>query len=150
MRDLGGRYAGARGRAARARGCGARSQRHHSSTSSIWSTERTRCGASSAGLAEIRTFCGRHRCGCPARSAASAFSRTPPTGSTRPRSVTSPVIATSCRTRVRVASEMIAVAIAIPAEGPSFGIAPAGMCRWTSLRAKMASSKPSSLLQQRA
>jgi len=45
---------------------------------------------------------------------------------------------------------MIAVAIAIPADGPSFGIAPAGMRRWTSCRAKIASSKPRSALQQRA
>ena len=86
----------------------------------------------------------------PARSAASAFSRTPPTGSTRPRSVTSPVIATSWRTGMPVASETSAVAIVTPADGPSFGIAPAGTCTWISWRASSASSRPSSASRQRA
>ena len=55
----------------------------------------------------------------------------PPTGSTRPDSVISPVIATSGRTGTPRAADTIAVAIVTPADGPSFGIAPAGtwMCR---------------------
>ena len=65
----------------------------------------------------------------PWRRAASAFSRMPPTGSTRPESVISPVIATSDRTGTPRAAETIAVAIVTPADGPSFGIAPAGT--WT-------------------
>ena len=60
----------------------------------------------------------------PARWAASAFSFRPPIGSTWPVSVSSPVIATSSRTGRPVTSDISAVAIVIPALGPSFGIAP--------------------------
>ena len=60
------------------------------------------------------------------RSAANSFSFKPPIGSTRPRSVISPVMATSCDTLMPVKSERSAVKIATPAEGPSFGVAPAG------------------------
>ncbi len=68
----------------------------------------------------------------PARSAARAFSLSPPIGSTRPRRVISPVIATSRRTGMPVSEEMSAVAIVMPADGPSFGIAPAGTWMWMS------------------
>jgi hypothetical protein len=64
----------------------------------------------------------------PARWAASVFSRTPPIGSTWPVKVISPVMATSSATGTPRTSDTIAVAIVIPADGPSFGIAPAGMC----------------------
>ena len=47
-------------------------------------------------------------------------------GRTRPRSVISPVIATSPRTGMPVRALVSAVASAIPADGPSFGVAPAG------------------------
>ena len=56
------------------------------------------------------------------RCAATAFSLSPPIGSTRPRSVISPVIATSPRTGMPVSALTIAVAIAMPADGPSFGV----------------------------
>ena len=70
----------------------------------------------------------------PARCAPSTFSFTPPIGSTRPRSVISPVIATSLPHRpARHRAETSAVAIATPADGPSFGIAPAGTWTWTSI-----------------
>ena len=62
----------------------------------------------------------------PPRCAASTFSLSPPIGSTRPRSVISPVIARSWRTGIRVSAETSAVAIVMPADGPSFGIAPFG------------------------
>jgi len=62
----------------------------------------------------------------PARFAPNTFSFNPPIGSTRPRSVISPVIATSRRTGRPDISETSAVAIAMPADGPSLGIAPAG------------------------
>ena len=65
----------------------------------------------------------------PARCAASTFSFTPPIGKTLPRSVSSPVIARSERTGRPVASDASAVSIVTPADGPSFGIAPAGTCR---------------------
>ena len=62
----------------------------------------------------------------PARNAAKDFSLSPPMGSTLPRSVISPVIATSRLTGLLVNAEISAVAMVMPAEGPSFGIAPAG------------------------
>ena len=75
----------------------------------------------------------------PARCAASAFSFRPPIGSTWPVSVSSPVIATSSRTGRPETSDISAVAIVIPALGPSFGIAPAGTCTWTSCLANQSS-----------
>ncbi len=62
----------------------------------------------------------------PARAAATHFSLMPPTGSTTPRRLISPVMATSARTVRCVSSEASEVAIATPALGPSFGMAPAG------------------------
>ena len=53
-------------------------------------------------------------------------------GSTLPRSVISPVMATARRTGRLVNTESIAVAMVMPAEGPSFGIAPSGTCTWRS------------------
>ena len=72
----------------------------------------------------------------PWRRAARAFSRMPPTGSTRPDSVISPVIATSGSTGTPRAADTMAVAMVTPADGPSLGIAPAGtwMCRSCLLR----------------
>ena len=54
------------------------------------------------------------------------LSLTPPTGSTRPRKVISPVIATSSRTIRPVAADASAVAMVMPADGPSLGTAPPG------------------------
>ena len=62
----------------------------------------------------------------PARSAPMVFSRSPPMGMTRPRSVTSPVMATSWRTGRSVSAESSAVVMAMPALGPSLGTAPSG------------------------
>ena len=62
----------------------------------------------------------------PARTAPRTFSFTPPIGSTRPVNVNSPVIDTSRRTFRPEMADTSAVAMVIPAEGPSFGIAPAG------------------------
>ena len=62
----------------------------------------------------------------PSRYAAKTFSFNPPMASTRPRSVISPVMATSLLTFRPVSAEIIAVAIVMPADGPSFGIAPSG------------------------
>ena len=69
----------------------------------------------------------------PARNAASTFSFTPPIGSTLPRSVISPVIATSVRTGTRASADTRAVASVMPADGPSLGIAPSGTWMWTSV-----------------
>ena len=69
---------------------------------------------------------GRMNVLMPARCAASTFSRMPPTGRTRPRRVISPVMGTSRRAGRRVKPEIRAVAIVIPADGPSFGMPPAG------------------------
>ena len=62
----------------------------------------------------------------PARRAASDFSLTPPMGSTRPRKLISPVMATSLLTRRFVSSETSDIKMATPALGPSLGMAPAG------------------------
>ena len=53
-------------------------------------------------------------------------------GSTRPRSVISPVIATSFLTGMRASAEIMVVAMVMPADGPSLGMAPSGTCTWTS------------------
>ena len=65
----------------------------------------------------------------PLRLAAMVFSRRPPMGSTRPRRVTSPVMAMPGRTGAPVRAETMAVVMAMPAEGPSLGTAPSG--KWT-------------------
>ena len=62
----------------------------------------------------------------PARCAARSFSLSPPMGSTRPRRVTSPVMATKRFTGIFAMAEYRAVVMAMPAEGPSFGVAPSG------------------------
>src|SRR2546430_2546240 len=79
----------------------------------------------------------------PARAAAVSFSLSPPIGSTRPRSVSSPVIATSWRAGRWHNSDASAVAIVIPADGPSLGTAPAGTCRCTSVCVNASSGIPS-------
>ena len=61
-----------------------------------------------------------------ALTAARSFSLIPPTGKTFPRSVISPVIAMCGLTFLLVKLETIDVNIAIPALGPSFGVAPSG------------------------
>ena len=68
----------------------------------------------------------------PCRCAASSFSFNPPMGNTRPRTVISPVMAMSARTGMLVSALRMLVAMVMPAEGPSFGIAPSGTCKWMS------------------
>ena len=85
----------------------------------------------------------------PPRSAASSFSLRPPIGSTRPRSVISPVIATSRRAEMPVITETMAVTMATPAEGPSFGVAPSGTCTWMSRRSNSGGSMPKSTARER-
>ena len=79
-----------------------------------------------------RSRAGGSRASGPARCAASDFSRMPPIGSTWPVSVISPVMPTSSATGSPRISDAIAVAIVTPADGPSFGTAPAGTWMWTS------------------
>ena len=64
----------------------------------------------------------------PDLSAAHSFSLSPPIGKTLPLKVISPVIATLQFTGIPVSIETIDVTIAIPAEGPSLGVAPSGTC----------------------
>ena len=52
------------------------------------------------------------------------FSFKPPIGSTRPLKVISPVMATFARTFFPVTADSMAVAMVMPADGPSFGTAP--------------------------
>src|SRR5260221_11555011 len=69
----------------------------------------------------------------PAGPAAVTFSLMPPTGSTRPRRLISPVMAVSLRVRRVVSSEISATLMATPAERPSLGVAPAGASTGVSL-----------------
>src|SRR6056297_2204231 len=62
----------------------------------------------------------------PALKAPNAFSLRPPMGSTRPLKEISPVMPTLLFTLLPVKADTRAVAMAIPAEGPSLGMAPAG------------------------
>ena len=55
-----------------------------------------------------------------------SFSFNPPIGKTIPLNVISPVIATFLFTGISVIAETIDVTIAIPADGPSLGVAPSG------------------------
>ena len=64
------------------------------------------------------------------RRAAITFSFSPPMGRTLPTSESSPVMARDLRIFFPVARESRAEARVMPAEGPSFGVAPAGTCRW--------------------
>ena len=103
----------------------------------IWS--RTSAGTSSRSGA-LRS--GRITSVSPAACAASTFCFSPPIGSTRPCSVTSPVMPTVLFTVRPVSSDASAVTIVMPALGPSFGMAPAGTCTWNSRSAKAPSSMP--------
>ena len=85
----------------------------------------------------------------PARCAASTLALMPPTGSTRPRSVHSPVMAVSGRTRRPLRSDVSAVNIVTPALGPSLGTAPAGTWMCTSWRSSASAATPSSAACER-
>ena len=61
---------------------------------------------------------------------------------TRPRKVTSPVMATSRRTGMPVRADTMAVAMATPADGPSLGTAPSGKWTWMSLLLWKSASSP--------
>ena len=56
----------------------------------------------------------------------------PPTGRTLPFSVISPLMATFLLTGMSVRSEMMAVAMVMPADGPSLGVEPSGTWMWMS------------------
>src|SRR6058998_476522 len=125
-------------------GCGSR--RASSSTSSIVSTGLISSSCfTSSGTSTMSLWlrAGTSTVLTPARAAAVSFSLRPPIGRMRPRSVSSPVIATSWRAGRRHRSDASAVAIAIPADGPSFGTAPAGRCRCTSVCVNVSSGIPS-------
>ena len=66
------------------------------------------------------------RCIVIAGGAGSFVPRKPPIDNIWPVNVTSPVIATSLLTGIPVIADTIDVTIPIPAEGPSFGVAPSG------------------------
>src|SRR5439155_420971 len=85
----------------------------------------------------------------PARWAASTFCFTPPIGSTRPDSVTSPVIPTVDRTGRSVSRLTSAVVIVTPADGPSLGTAPAGKWMWNRSPANASGDRPSSAACER-
>src|SRR3569623_1578993 len=100
-------------------------------------------------MTSLRLRSGRMTRLMPARWAARNFSLMPPTGSTRPRSVISPVMATSLRTGFPVSKDAMATNIVTPAEGPSLGMAPAGMWTCRSTFSRKLSSRPSHLARER-
>jgi len=102
---------------------------------------RTSSGTSSRS-ARLRS--GRMTSVRPAAWAASTFCLRPPIGSTRPCSVTSPVMPTVCLTLRPVSSEASAVTMVTPALGPSLGMAPAGTWMWNPRFSKTPGSMPSS------
>ena len=108
-------------------------------TRSILISLRTSSGMSSMSFA-LRS--GSSTWVMPARCAARTFSFTPPMGSTTPRRVISPVIAMSLRTGRPVSSEVTAVTMVTPAEGPSFGVPPCGTCTCMSLFCRNSGSIP--------
>src|SRR3989440_3309048 len=132
-------------RTARGRnGCGSSSA--SSSTSSIVSTGLISSSCFTSSGTSMMSFwlrAGTSTVLTPARAAAVSFSLSPPIGRMRPRSVSSPVIATSWRDGRRHNSDASAVAIAIPADGPSLGTAPAGRGRCTSVCVNASSGIPS-------
>src|SRR5580693_1690917 len=93
-------------------------------------------------------FGNEHRLDAPSK-AASSFSLRPAIGHTRPRSVISPVMATSRRTGMPVMTETIAVTMATPADGPSFGVAPSGTCTWMSRLSNNGGSMPKATARER-
>src|SRR5208337_2370168 len=117
-------------------------------TSSSVSTSRNVRSALTSGGSSTRSFSlcrGMSNVRIPARRAARILSRTPPTGSTRPVSVTSPVIASSVLMGSSRNRLMSAAAMATPAEGPSLGTAPAGTWMCTSVLLKREASRVSVL-----
>ncbi len=53
------------------------------------------------------------------------------------------------RTGMPVITEVMAVAIAMPADGPSFGVAPSGTCTWMSVRSNSGGWMPKSIARER-
>ena len=78
----------------------------------------------------------------PARLAARIFSLMPPTGSTFPLNVISPVIATPLRRGCFLSAESIEDTMVMPADGPSFGTAPSGTCTWMSFLSNSSGVSP--------
>ena len=71
-------------------------------------------------------------------------------GRTWPRKVISPVIPRCGLTfRPVITGRQGAVAIVTPADGPSFGDAPAGICKWRSFRLKNSDEIPSESARER-
>ena len=85
----------------------------------------------------------------PPRCAANSFSFRPPMGNTSPRKVISPVMATSERIGIPVNTETKAVVMAMPADGPSLGVAPSGKWIWISFFSKASSAMPKALALER-
>src|SRR2546426_6568786 len=133
-----------RGRTARGRnGCGSSSA--SSSTSSIVSTGliSSSCFTSSGtSTMSLLLRAGTSTVFTPAPPPAASFPFSPPIRRHRPRRVSSPLIAPSWRAGRRHKSDARAAAIVIPADGPSFGTAPAGTCRCTSVCVNASSGMP--------
>ena len=103
-----------------------------SKASSIFSTKwMNNSFLTSSGISETSSlfFIGKITFLILLRWAAIHFSFIPPTGSTNPYKLSSPVIAKSYFTRLPVKSDTMATVIVTPADGPSLGVDAAG--KWT-------------------
>ena len=58
-------------------------------------------------------------------------------------------MATSRRTGMPVITNTIAVTMATPADGPSFGVAPSGTCTWMSFLSNLGGSMPKATARMR-
>src|SRR6185503_16872110 len=116
------------------------------STSSTVNAPSTFVGMSDRSFSFSR---GRMIVVIPMRCAARSFSLTPPMGNTLPRRVISPVMATSRRTGCLVRADTSAVAMVIPAEGPSLGMAPSGTWMWMSILRLNPGARPSLSARER-
>ena len=85
----------------------------------------------------------------PERAAAKTFDLIPPTGRIFPRNVISPVIASDGFNGLCINNDASAIAMVRPADGPSFGIAPAGTWMWMSDFSKIFGSMPSCCARDR-
>ena len=94
-------------------------------TSTIFNPFKTGSGSSRTSLS---LSLGTKTVLTPCLKAAKVFSLSPPIGNEFPRRSISPVMATSFLMATPVIAERMTKPVAIPAEGPSLGVAPSGKC----------------------
>ncbi|OGL60935.1 MAG: hypothetical protein A3I72_04360 [Candidatus Tectomicrobia bacterium RIFCSPLOWO2_02_FULL_70_19] len=132
------------------RATGSRQARTTSSMLSTKATSSPRGESTSISRTSFSFSRGSTTRGRPPRRAARSFSFTAPTARTRPRRVTSPLMAASWRTLRPVRALAMARAMVMPAEGPSLGTAPSGRWMWMSRFSWKSAGMPSSRVRARS